>query len=80
MTNKRGTCVYAATKGNCSDDLLAVHSGRPAPTFLCGYHEMRFGIPQPGSAESAGLLPEWDQDRYERDVLAQNQRPIREPS
>lgn len=54
---KRGTCAYAATKGNCSDDLLAVHSGRPAPTLLCGYHEMRYGIPQPGDPEYTAVRP-----------------------
>ena len=39
------TCVYTDTD-NHSQDILAVHHGRPdGPTYICGYHEQSRGLP-----------------------------------
>ncbi len=38
------SCVYV-DEDNHSDDILEVYHGKPEPTFVCGYHEQRFGVP-----------------------------------
>jgi hypothetical protein len=49
QASRKRACVWAAEKGNCSDDLLEVYHGRNEPTYICGYHEERFGVPRSAS-------------------------------
>lgn len=45
-------CVYADT-GNCSDDIIEVHTGRGEPVYICGYHEQSRGLPKGASRKQA---------------------------
>lgn len=38
-------CVYTDEK-NHSDDVHAVYHGKEEPTYICGYHEQKLGIPK----------------------------------
>ena len=49
----RRQCAYVDAP-NHSADLLAVYHGRPKPTYLCGYHEQRYGIPASAGEEKEG--------------------------
>ena len=43
-------CVYSQETVH-SDDILAVYHGHVEPTYVCGYHEMRWGVPGSGRYE-----------------------------
>lgn len=41
------SCVYSQ-ETNHSDDIIAVYHGETEPTYICGYHEQRWGVPGTG--------------------------------
>lgn len=50
-SRKTGTaCVYSQETHH-SDDIMEVWHGSDTPTYICGYHEQRFGVPGTGRYE-----------------------------
>jgi hypothetical protein len=44
---RKHSCVYTQ-EGNHSRDVLQVWHGATTPTYVCGYHEQRWGVPGTG--------------------------------